>query len=73
MLKLIMAKRVNVKGTSVAQKERNTATGAKRTFMGKWSPAASVGTAQYRAGRRGAQETIKQFGKTLDWLGGKDR
>lgn len=30
-------------------------------------------SAQFKAGQKGAEKTMKKFGRTLDWLGGKDK
>jgi len=75
MLKSIMAKRVNIGGTYMSQRERNTSAGKKGSFIGKWSSnsKSSTTSAQFKAGLRGAQKAINQYGNTLDWLGGKDR
>lgn len=73
MLKSTMSKRVNIGGTYMSQRERNTSSGKKGSFIGKWSPQKKSSSAQYRAGLRGAQKAINQYGNTLDWLGGKDR
>lgn len=67
-----MAKRVNVGGTYMAQREKNTSAGAKGTFIGKWSPNSS-GTAHGEFGQRSAQQAIQNYGRALDWLGGGDR
>lgn len=72
MLKLLMSKRVNVRGTYMIQREKSTSAGAKGTFIGKWSPS-NVGTAQGDFGKKSAQQVIKNYGRTLDWLGGGDK
>lgn len=68
-----MSKRVNVGGTYMKIRERSTSAGKKGTFIGKWSSKNSSQSAQYQAGKKGAQKTIKQYGNTLRWLGGDDR
>ena len=74
-----MSKRVHIKSTNtyMAVRERSTSAGNKGTFIGKWSPVSSsqssLGTAQAKAGYRGATKTIKKYGNTLRWLGGADQ
>ena len=66
-----MAKRVNVRGTYMIQRERNTSAGPKGSFIGKWSPS-SAGTAQGVFGRQSANQAVKSYKRTFEWLGGAD-
>lgn len=66
-----MSKRVNIGGTYMEQRERNTSAGKKGTFIGKWSPPNS-GTAQGRFGQGSASKAVRNYGQTLRWLGGED-
>ena len=69
----IMSKRVNVGGTYMNIREKSTSAGKRGTFIGKWSPKTNSSSAQYQAGKRGAKKAIKQYGNTLQWLGGGDK
>lgn len=69
-----MAKRVNIGGTYMEVRERSTSAGNKGTFIKKWSPSSgNSSSAQYNAGKKGAAKALKNHGKALEWLGGKDR
>jgi hypothetical protein len=66
-----MSKRVNVGGSYMSVRERNTSLGKKGTFIGKWSP--NKNSVSSTVASRSASRTIKNHSKALDWLGGGDR
>ena len=66
-----MAKRVNINGTYMLQRERNTSAGAKGTFIGKWSSSSSSSSAKSIVSKA-TRETHLEYKKAFRWLANND-